>query len=357
MLKSLALFAKFDRSAARPSIEKLDEVGVISKLRSLPESRAAITRLEDGKQLHAAYSLPLKDIRAGLVKYMLYRLYFDVDSKKLYLREAMKAIQESMPVKYRSLAPMLDLRIWAHHVPDLVIKPDPKVNPPDEYSPLVADRSGLVRMIAGAQVLASKLYVWCEKEPDDNFKDWIYQNRGLIHGSRTLVSAFQSEKEGITPVDFLLLFLHCLIDYKKELGEKILVRQDALPNRLCGVVRLYYMLQKCQDYMDRKDFKIESQSTHFDFTYSEQVFSTLNALSALNVIRMNLWGQKSSSSSSKKPDQFKEMYTCDVMESHIQETLLKRRSMLRLRHDITTQLRRIGEERGYLGEFQKLYGG
>ena len=109
LLKSMALLVKSTKSKSGSSFDRLDEVGLISKLRSHSESRTAIARLEDGKQLYAAYTLPLRDIRAGLVKYMLYRLHFDDNSKKMYLTTVMKSLKRSMPEKYRFLSPMVDI--------------------------------------------------------------------------------------------------------------------------------------------------------------------------------------------------------------------------------------------------------
>ena len=238
-----------------------------------------------------------------------------------------------------------------------MIRAERQIYPADEYSPLVADRSGLIRTIAGAQILASKLYVWCEEKPDRDFTNWIYENRGLFHGSDTMISAYLKENVGVSAPDFLLLFLHSLIDFKKELDDRIVVRPDAVDNKLRGNVRLYQLIEKCQVDLDRHYFDIEPEGAHFDFTYSEKVFSTLNALNSLNVIRMYSWGQRKQPSRGKKQDRWREMYVLEVSETHIRETLLRRRGTSILQGDMMRELRELAEDPYYLGVFQKLYGG
>ncbi len=319
LLESLAKLIKSVHIESADRVERLDEITLINRLRNNKDAKTKITRLEKGGALHSAYGIRLNDIRNGVVKYFLYRTNFHPQFKKIYISQATRSLDEDLPSDYKALSPKIDFKVWKHNVPDLVVLSDDGTLPTDEYSPLVADRSALIRATASAQVLASKLNLWCEERPTAEFKRWVRERRAKIHSAEPLIDAYMKVRgKGICSLDFLLIFLHCLDEFRQNFFPAAFSR----PKRLKGVVRIYELIEKCQKDLNLKFFKVgkfERDQGQDPFSYSTEIFSVLNALNALNVLRMELWGQKTSGN-----DGYREVYTFEVIEEKIKDSLLQR---------------------------------
>lgn len=242
-----------------------------------------------GKSFYPIYNIPLKQIRSGVTKYCIYRFFYDNKGLRDFISDAGKGLGQIAGLE----DVLVDVHLFKHNVPDIILHADAYETKKEWISPFLVDQSNILRQIPAEQLRRSNICILKSEIPiksDIRYWNIVEENREKFLSRDFLVPLTRKsiEENGFRLIDDFYTFLCALRDFYNEKPSKN--GKSSSEELFRGITRFYDLLHLCYEKLQRPNLKFEvfhkSESTEDTFRYSTQGYSILNALSSLDILRL-----------------------------------------------------------------------
>ena len=266
---------------------KFDDSTILSKIFNLTGSLRNL--FYSGKGLFEVFSIPLNEIRSGLAKYSIYRMFDDEKGLLSFNDKAGEFIGKLTNIGKISV----DVQLIKHSVPEIILCSEKYETSKEWVSPFAIDHSNILKLIPNEQLLHSSIRVFCETKPDSNIeeiKSTISQHRSDFL-STDFLAPFTKDRISteFQPIDYFYTFVSALRDYYADRPWK----SDATKTEevFRGIIRFYELSKICSEKLGIKMLKYKkfytSENEKEAFNYSINCFTILNAFDFLDFMHLD----------------------------------------------------------------------